>query len=111
MARLLSIFAFLIACGTGPATTDPAPTPASAEAVKLFDYDAAAPLDTKVLSTETRDGLTIQDVEYASPRGGRVTATVMVPAGKGPFAGILLLHGAPGSRKQTFKEAEDLARH
>jgi dienelactone hydrolase len=102
------VLASLIACGAGPASTAPAPAPAD---IKLFDYDAAAPLDARFLSSETRDGLTIQEVEYASPRGGRVPATVMIPAGTGPFAGILLLHGAPGSRKQTFKEAAELARH
>ncbi|HYG64451.1 MAG TPA: prolyl oligopeptidase family serine peptidase [Thermoanaerobaculia bacterium] len=99
----MPILAFLIACGTGPAATAPADT-------RPFDYDSKAPLDTRVVSTESRDGLTIQEIEYASPRGGRVPATVMIPAGKGPFAGILLMHGAPGSRRQTFKEAEELAR-
>ena len=34
----------------------------------------------------------------ASPKGGRVPAYLYEPAAEGPHAGILLMHGMPGSR-------------
>jgi dienelactone hydrolase len=36
------------------------------------------------------DGLSVIEVTYASPQGGRVPATLMVPQGTGPFAGLLM---------------------
>lgn len=87
-----------------------AATEPSAETLRLFDYDAKAPLDIQVVSTEKRGALTVQEITYASPKGGRVPATLMVPDGPGPFAGILLMHGMPGTRAVTHPEAETLAK-
>jgi dienelactone hydrolase len=36
------------------------------------------------------DGLTIIEITLASPKGGRVPATLIVPRGTGPFAGIVM---------------------
>jgi dienelactone hydrolase len=36
------------------------------------------------------DGLSVIEVTYASPQGGRVPATLMVPQGTGPFAGLVM---------------------
>lgn len=80
------------------------------DVLRLFDYDAKAPLDLKVVSTEKKDGLTFQTINYASPRGGRVPALLIVPDGPGPFAGILLMHGAPGTYERMRPEGEALAR-
>lgn len=49
---------------------------ASAETLRLFDYDAKTPLDVQVVSTEKRESVTVQEITYASPRGGRVLATL-----------------------------------
>jgi len=84
-----------------------APNP---ETLRLFDYDAKAPLDVKVVSTEKKGTVTVQEITYASPKGGRVPATLMVPDGPGPFAGVLLMHGMPGTRAGTLPEAEALAK-
>jgi dienelactone hydrolase len=46
------------------------------------------------------------DVTYASPRQGRVTAFLVVPPGKGPFAAILLGHWGGGNRTEFLSEAE-----
>lgn len=94
----------LTACGA----TAAAPP---ADVLRLFDYDAKAPLDLQVVSTEKKDGLTVQTITYASPKGGRVPALLIVPDGPGPFAGILLMHGAPGTYERMRPEAETLARH
>ncbi len=57
------------------------------ELVRRFDYDAKAPLDLKIISSQKRGDVTVYDVTYASPKGGVVPAYLIVPAtGKGPFA-------------------------
>lgn len=57
----------------------------------------------------------IQDLSYASPKGGRVPAYLVVPAGKGPFAAVVWGHwyweNSPmKSRRQFLDEAIVLAR-
>lgn len=99
----------LSACGAGSAVA-PRPAAPTAEALRSFDYDAGAPFALKVVSTRRAGTLTFQEITYASPRGGRVPATLIVPDGGGPFAGILLMHGMPGTRAATLPEAETLAR-
>src|SRR3954451_13711673 len=99
----------LSACGAGGAVAS-RPAAPTAEALRLFDYDAAAPLAARVVSTRREGALTFEEITYASPRGGRVPATLIVPDGPGPFAGILFLHGMPGNRTATLPEAETLAR-
>ena len=84
MLPLLPLLAAFLAWGAG--SEPPVSRPASAQEVHLFDYDARAPLETRVLSTRKDDALTVQEIEYASPRGGRVPATLVIPEGPGPFA-------------------------
>jgi dienelactone hydrolase len=85
------------------------------ELVRQFDYDAKAPLDVKEVGREKRQGATVIDLTYASPRGGRVPAYVVVPEGRGPFAAVLFGHWMmPGSpmrnRREFLEEAVVLAR-
>jgi dienelactone hydrolase len=100
----------LAAAPASPAT--PAPTPAP-EA--HFAYDPKAPLDAVTTGVETRGDVVIQDLTYASPKGGRVPAYLVVPAGRGPFAAVLWGHwyweNSPmKSRRQFLDEAVVLAR-
>ena len=79
-----------------------------------FDYDQNAPLDIREVGAEMRDGVTIRDISYASPKGGRVPAYLVLPPGKGPYAGILFGHwakeGSPvRNRKEFLDEAVALA--
>jgi dienelactone hydrolase len=77
----------------------------------MFEYDARAPLDREDLSPpQHRDGVTIRDIAYASPRGGKVTAYLVVPEGSGPFAGVLFLHPGQWDRSCFVDEAIALAR-
>lgn len=83
--------------------------------VREFDYDRNAPLEVRAASPRSRDGVTITDISYASPRGGRVPAYLVVPPGRGPFAAILFGHwmmpGSPFKNRQEFlQEAIVLAR-
>ncbi len=85
------------------------------ELVRNFDYDRSAPLDLKEAGEEDRGGVAVHDISYASPRGGRVPAYLVVPAGQGPFAAVLFGHwmmpGSPmKSRKEFLDEAVLLAR-
>ncbi|MFI5198365.1 MAG: alpha/beta hydrolase family protein [Thermoanaerobaculia bacterium] len=80
-----------------------------------FAYDPNAPLDATKTGAETRGDVVIQDLTYASPKGGRVPAYLVVPAGKGPFAAVLWGHwyweNSPmKSRRQFLDEAVVLAR-
>jgi dienelactone hydrolase len=81
-----------------------------APAARYFDYDRAALLDLVVASSRAERGCTVHDVTYASPKGGRVPAYLVVPEGKGPFAGIIVQHGAPGSRDTALERAKGYAR-
>src|SRR5216684_3726798 len=57
-----------------------------------FDYDPKAPLDIQEVSVEHRGNVAIHDISYASPKGGRVPAYLVVPEGKGPFAAVVWGH-------------------
>ena len=109
--RTLCCLAFglaLVACGADPAVSAPAAD--RADLLKLFDYDAKAPLDIQVFSTEKKEGYTLQELTYASPKGGRVPTLLLVPDGQGPFPAVLVMHGAPGSARTILPEAEELAK-
>jgi len=72
----------------------------------MFEYDAQAPLDMEELSPpQDRDGVTVRDIAYASPKGGKVTAYLVVPAGNGPFAGVLFMHPGQWDRSCFLDEA------
>jgi hypothetical protein len=53
---------------------------------------------------ETRD-LELRDITYASPAGGRVTAYLVTPRGKGPFPAVLFGHWGDGTRTEFMPEA------
>jgi acetyl esterase/lipase len=55
-----------------------------------------------------------RDVVYAMPDEQRLRAEVYVPRGRGPFPGVLVIHGGAwsvGSRHQLGKAATELASH
>jgi cephalosporin-C deacetylase-like acetyl esterase len=77
---------------------------------KHFDYDQQAPLDLKEISVQIRAGATIHDVTYASPKGGKVSAYLVVPQGQGKFAAIIwghwmLPHSPTANRDEFLQEA------
>jgi cephalosporin-C deacetylase-like acetyl esterase len=86
----------------------------SADLLRHFEYDATVALDVKEASVERRGVVTVHDITYASPKGGRVPAYLVVPAGKGPFAAIIWGHwyweNSPmRNRKEFLEEAVTLA--
>jgi dienelactone hydrolase len=85
-----------------------------ADLLRHFDYDQKAALDIQEAGVEHRGKVAIHDISYASPKGGRVPAYLVVPEGKGPFAAIIWGHWyMPGSaflnRKEFLDEAVALA--
>lgn len=100
-ALLILCSLLLVDCEAAPPPTEPA---------KLFDYDGKAPLDVQELSVEPREGVSVHDLTYASPKGGRVPAYLVVPEGKGPFPAVILMHGAPGTRARVLPRGITLAK-
>jgi dienelactone hydrolase len=85
-----------------------------ADLLRHFDYDPKAPLDIQEVGVAHRGTVAIHDISYASPKGGRVPAYLVVPDGKGPFAAVIWGHWyMPGSaflnRKEFLDEAVALA--
>src|ERR1700676_913270 len=57
-----------------------------------FQYDRKAALDIRDVGVTKRGDVAVHDISYASPKGGRVPAYLVVPAGKGPFAAVIWGH-------------------
>ncbi len=53
-----------------------------------LDYDRKASLDIKETNVYHRGPAAVHDISYASPKGGRVPAYLVVPDGKGPSAAV-----------------------
>lgn len=97
-------------------------TPAVAQVVARFEdlaqqfvYERKAPLEIRTIGRSSRQDVSVIDLTYASPLGGRVPAYLVVPAGKGPFAAVLFGHwmmeGSPlRNRREFLEEAVVLAR-
>jgi len=114
--RIVLLPALLLACAAA-ALGQPAAAgaPRFEELARQYDYDAKAPLDVREVGRQQAGGAAIIDFTYASPRGGRVPAYLVVPYGRGPRAAVLYGHWMmPGSplrnRREFLEEALVLAR-
>ncbi len=108
------VFAFLLMLSVVTASGQ-ATRPRIEDLARQFAYDSKAPLDVREVGRKRRDSVTIIDLTYASPRGGRVPAYLVVPDGKKPSAAILFGHWMmPGSpmknRNEFLEEAVVMAR-
>ncbi len=112
LAALAALAAAVLAASSATPAPSPDPTPAPAS---HFAYDPREPLAAVTTGVETRGGVVIQDLSYASPKGGRVPAYLVVPPGRGPFAAVVWGHwyweNSPmRSRREFLDEAVVLAR-
>ena len=76
----------------------------------VFLYDQQVPVALTVLSEGTQDEATIQDVSYASPLGGLVSAYLIDSLASKPQAGLIFGHWGEGDREEFVDEAVILAR-
>ena len=81
---------------------------------RAFDYDAKAPFDSEDVGVDFRGAVSVYDFSYASPKGGRVPAYLVLPPGKGPFAAVIWGHwcwenSEYRNRKEFLDEAVALA--
>jgi dienelactone hydrolase len=80
-----------------------------------FEYDRAAALDVQERGMTKRGDVAVHDISYASPKGGRVPAYLVVPQGNGPFAAVIWGHwywdNSPARNRTEFlDEAVALAK-
>lgn len=112
---VIGVAILLVGCQAAPVGSSAESSSAEAstepDTASLTAYDAAAPLDlVEEAPAETdADGISVQDVSWASPGGGRVSAWLVVPAGAGPFAGLVYLHGSETDRNDFLDEAVAMA--
>jgi dienelactone hydrolase len=93
--------------------------------LRHWDYDHNAPLNVKEISTVEHAGVKVHEISYSAPvgvranfigpNGGLVTASLVVPQGRGPFPAVIYGHWCmPGSgkmnRSEFLEEAIVLAR-
>jgi dienelactone hydrolase len=79
-------------------------------ALPLFAYDAGQPLDIVRSAASSRTGLVRDELEYNSPKGGRVPAYLIRPEAEGSYPGLVLMHGSGGSRNDLVMPGYDYAR-
>lgn len=138
LAAWATAFALLAGCagsnpptatnGAGPALDGPSPSAASGDDVRyvsddarvaqqrtsegrpLFDYDPSASLNLELGEPVGFAGdLSLIDIAYDSPRGGRVSGFLMLPddVGDPPVPGLIIQHGMPGDAREMLDIAKD----
>lgn len=75
-------------------------------AESLFAYDPSMPFDLRDSVVRTFEGgVVLHEISFASPRGGRVHAYLVVPSGNGPFPVIVFGPWGLGNRTEFVPEA------
>lgn len=77
---------------------------------ETFSYNQKIPLNQEEVGIEYRNDVSVHDISYAGLREGRIRAYLVVPAGEGPFPGIIFVHPGPGNRSSFLDEAITLAK-
>jgi fermentation-respiration switch protein FrsA (DUF1100 family) len=106
---LLLVVLVLAGCGGGGGSSKNS----EPKQPSIFDYDSSAPLrfvDRRVLNPGRKYPIKVHDISYAGWKGRQVNALLVVPPGKGPFAGVVYQHGSGQSRIEFVVEAAKLAR-
>jgi hypothetical protein len=75
-----------------------------------FAYDQQAPLAIEVLTEHVQDGAIVQDITYASARGGKVPAYMILPSQEPLHVGLIYGHWGEGNRAEFVDEAVLLTR-
>ena len=94
-----------------------AQTPATPDASKIFAYDASKPLNLTLGKTETvAGGVTVSEISYDSPKGGRVPGYLVLPLTppegviqNKPTCAVIYMHWGQGNRGEFLSEAVSMA--
>jgi cephalosporin-C deacetylase-like acetyl esterase len=105
LKRIMKRTIIVLACVAALCRASGAGAQSDQSSTGLFGYDDKAPIDLKVNSVESKDGIALQDVSYNSPKGGRVTSYLIVPAGRGPFPAVIFMHWGQGNKTAFLAEA------
>jgi hypothetical protein len=80
------------------------------DAREVFAYDATKSLNLVFGKSETpAAGVTVSEISYDSPKGGRVPGYLVLPLGKGPFAAVVYMHWGQGNKGEFLSEAVEMA--
>ncbi len=101
---------------SGPTAAPAAGQDSYPELAKRFQYGAGTPpVGIQEKGVQERAGVKIHDITYASPKAGRVPAYLVVPEGKGHFAGILWAHwmmpNSPAANRSEFLDEAVVLAH
>ncbi|MGZ8694086.1 MAG: dienelactone hydrolase family protein [Gaiellaceae bacterium] len=113
----LALVAALSACGGGDGggsstSTSTSLGTATPGQLALYKYDAGAPIgfrDKGELKFSKPYPVKFHDITYLSPKGGYVPGYLVTPPGKGPYPGVVLLHGSGEDRSTLLDIASWLA--
>ena len=94
----------------GPAAAPAASAAAVAPDASLFAYDASAPLDLVERSSAADGSLTVRDVDFASPKGGRARAYLITAQSTGRVPAMVFVAGSNQRREDIRAEAIAVAR-
>lgn len=97
------------------ATPTPSPSPCHYGILAEFDTPSPddLPLELQEVGVAHWGEVSVHDITFATTDERRITAYLVVPAGEGPFAGVLFVHRAAANgadRSQFLDEAVELAR-
>lgn len=78
----------------------------------LFTYDVNAPLNLQETVESTSNGVEVSTISFSSPDGGSVTGLLFHPVTRSSLRpGMVLMHGMPGTARNTTAQAQLLAEH
>jgi dienelactone hydrolase len=102
------------ACSGGDrATPGPTPPPSGtglADIAGQFAYDASAPFDLVERGSGPDGSLTVRDIEFASPKGGRARASLIAPATSARLPAMVFVAGSNQRRADILAEALGVSR-
>jgi dienelactone hydrolase len=87
-----------------------AQTQSALDPAKVFAYDSSNPLNLKMGNTEEVGNIKVVEISYDSPKTGRVPGYLVLPAGPGPFGGIVYMHWGQGNKGEWLSEGVEMAK-
>ncbi|MGO9450686.1 MAG: alpha/beta hydrolase family protein [Candidatus Binataceae bacterium] len=83
--------------------------PPYAVLARSFQYDQSSPTGLMEMGTFNDNGLKIESIEFANPKGGTCSANLIVPPGNGPFPAIIWKGSGDGKDWEPYAVATSRA--